>query len=337
VKRFGNSVILLAVCSLLPIQALALDRQAVDNSILELKRLSKLERERFDRNLAAFQELSTDQKAQYRKLHDDLTADRKESGVLSSLMETYSVWLMTLSPAQRDELQQEKDTAKKIAIVRRFKEEQEHASEHHEVAVEETVAQAPPKNLARGAFDKKDLDAVFKLIVDGLAFDRKKSEFDDLNLNTYLPILQESMQQYGNNQEWPGDFLLGKMQMAVKKETSKEIGRSTNKRDAVVRMILMGVFKQASDQVREPSGEERIATALALSDQEKARIQRLPQQQVKWAIRKKYFETKGEEAMKQLSQLAALRRQVMDLFERLSVDPPPMFKKPDRPPRGKGS
>lgn len=337
-KRRALLFALLSIGALAPSAAQALEQQLVDSSIRQLKKMSKLERDQFDRNLQSFQALSADQKEQYRKLHRDLEADHKEAGGgLTSLMETYSVWLMTLTPAQREELQLEKDMAKKIAIVRRYKEDQDRSSEHHDVAPEESLAQPAPKNIAKGALDKKDLDSVCKVLVDNLPFDRKKAEFDELGLSNYLPILQESILQYSNNHEWPGDLLLAKMMSAVRKETLKEINRSTAKRDAMIRMTLMGILKLASDQVHDPTAEERIQTALALSAEERARLVKLPPQQFKWALRKKYYESKGDEAIKQLNQLTTFRKQIIDLFDRLGVEPPPPIKRPERPPRGKGT
>jgi hypothetical protein len=126
------------------------------------------------------------------------------------------------------------------------------------------------------------------------------------------------------------------MLKAVRKETAKEIQRSTSKRDALIRMSLMGMLKQANEQVHEPTAEDRIQTALALSIEERAKITKMPPQQMRWAIRKKYFESKGEDAIKQLNQLIVLRRHVIELFEQLSVEPPPVLKRPERAARGKG-
>lgn len=84
-----------------------------------------IERDRLNRNIAEFRKLSDAEKEHFRKLHRELKADAASGGNLATLLQTYSVWVQTLTPTQRDELQKESNLSHRFALVRKFKEEQE--------------------------------------------------------------------------------------------------------------------------------------------------------------------------------------------------------------------
>ncbi len=332
-------VFLFAVIGLLPQDLTATDRQTIDMRTKQLKMMSPVERDRLNRNLDAFDELSNDEKSKYRKLHRDLLSDRNEAGGLTSLMETYSIWLLTLSPNQRDELQRETDSAKKLVLIRRFKEEMDRPAESPDLNQEDSFPQPGPKFPARFALEKKDLDAVCRAIAEALPSERRRPDFDTPSLENYLTIFNQSLQAFGNDREWPGDAILIKMVSSVRKESLKEIQKSASRRDAMIRLALMGILKQANELIHDPTEDERIKTTLALTPNEREKIMKLPPQQLKWSIRRKYFESKGDDAIKQLSQLTAYRRQVIEMFDRLGVEIPPILKRAnpmlDRFSRGK--
>ena len=109
----------------------------LDDRYRQVEKLSELERDRLQRNIVEFRQLSPDQQAHYRDLHQKLEADKTSGGKLSNLLSEYTAWLTTLTPSQRDELSQELDPARKVAIVTRFKREQD---ARYEAAPTETPA-----------------------------------------------------------------------------------------------------------------------------------------------------------------------------------------------------
>ena len=101
----------------------AADPQNLNERLQRIGLMSPVEREHLNRNIQEFSSLGEAEKSRLRDLYQKLQSERVHHGNgLFQLMQTYSVWLETLSPIQRDELRLEKDTAKKLAIIRRIKE-----------------------------------------------------------------------------------------------------------------------------------------------------------------------------------------------------------------------
>ena len=76
-------------------------------------KLPHIERERLQRNVAEFEKMSPAEQERYRELNRQLEATDNKN--LATLLQTYSAWLQTLTPGQREELRQEKDSQKKLA------------------------------------------------------------------------------------------------------------------------------------------------------------------------------------------------------------------------------
>lgn len=331
---FASPMLVAAVvlAAMAPVTSLAMDQKTTTDRINQIKSMPKVERDRLDRNIAEFQTLSADQKQHYRALHDELVKDRMQSGGLSALMQTYSIWVQTLSPAQRDELQKETDPAKKLGLVRRYKEEQDRPKTNTETPHEEPIPAPSAKIPPKLALDTKDLAAVIKVLVEGLPASRMRPEFEasQVPLNLYLPIVEASAQSSGNFREWPDDMQLQKMIAAVRnKDSSTMITKSTTKRETVIRLMLMGVWKQVMDSVRFPNEDERRQIFEAMDPKEREKIIGHPQDEMTRMLTRKYFESKGDDSF---TKIPDYRRRVIDLFERFDVPPPPRFAHP-KPPR----
>jgi len=331
---FASPLIVAAVIltAMMPATSWALDQKTTTERMNQIKSLPKVERDRLDRNIADFQTMTAEQKQHYRNLHEELAKDRMQSGGLSSLMQTYAVWVQTLSPAQRDELQKETDPAKRLALVRRFKDEQDHPRTNAETPHEEPIPPPSAKIPPKLALDSKDLAAVIKVLVEGLPASRMRPEFEvsQVPFNLYLPVIEASAQSSGNFREWPDDTQLKKIIAAVRnKDSSTMITKSTTKRETVIRLILMGVWKQVMDSVRFPNEEERRQIFEAMDPKEREKIIGHPQEEMTRMLTRKYFESKGDDSF---TKIPDYRRRVIDLFERLDVPLPPRFVHP-KPPR----
>lgn len=320
-NRNHLTCVLFVFCCLLTPSLSAAEPNVIEQRVKQIEAMSKVDRDRLDRNIDAFQKMSDAQRAQFRTLHEELAADRLHAGGLSGLLQTYALWVQTLTPAERDELQQVTDPAQKLAVVRKIKEAHDHPKPSHETHAEEPVHNPNPKFPLKGTLDAKDLASVIKVIVESLPSDQKREEFLQPQLDAYLPIISASAQLAPTYREWPDEVLMPKMIGAIRnKEIVASISKASSKREAVIRLMLTGIMKQAMESVRMPTEEERIQTYEALSPAEKQHLISHPREEMERMIVRKYFDSKGDESHKRIP---VYQRQVLEMFERLDVPPPP--------------
>lgn len=127
--------------------------------------MPQAERERIQRNFKQFQTMSEADRRHLRAFDAALEADRiNNRGGLSETLRTYADWLKTVTPHQRDALQQESDPAKRIKLIREVVESQR--DERIETRMGGRIEQflGPIPNLSR-----QDLSAMLAII------DRKKA------------------------------------------------------------------------------------------------------------------------------------------------------------------
>lgn len=83
--------------------------------------MSPYERADLEESYAEFRSLPEHERDQYRRLHAELAGNSQ----LRQIFDDYQNWLRTLTPYQRLELRQETDWARRLEIVRRFRQEQQ--------------------------------------------------------------------------------------------------------------------------------------------------------------------------------------------------------------------
>ncbi len=329
-------VIVLAMSVFLPQSLQAVDQQAIASQTEQLRKMSELERGHLNRNIEDFQKLNDSEKQHYRQLHADLKRDAATGGSLTRMMQTYSLWVRTLTPTQQDELKKELVPAQKLALVRRFKEEQEEAIEtpdsqseaHVETSADEPALQLNLNFSKRDALWLKDLRAVMTILVDRLATDKTRPEFSDPRLPDYLPIIQASVQTFGGDyRDWPNEKLLQDMIGAISKDLVPQINKQdySTRRAMIIRMLLMGIMKQAHDSIRYPTEDERLQVLKELKPEERERILSLPSDRVNRDLNRKWIQAKGGDSWADFQKIPEYRRQIEDLFVRLEVTPPPRF------------
>lgn len=310
-----------------------LDQKTIDARVDRLRQMSNVDRDRFDRNLREFQKLSEADKQQYRLLHENLVKDHSQGGGLTKLLQTYSAWVQTLTPTQRDELQKETAPAQKMALIRRFKEEQDETAENHEHPPTDPNADAAAQQvnspMKKEAFPLKDVRAVMAAVVSRLPQESVKPEFTEPHVPDYLPIIQASVLASGASyRDWPGETLLKDMTAGLSKESLSLVNRSDYKsrREATLRFLLMGFMKQARDAVRPPTDAEKLQILLEGHTQdERDRIINLPADLMNSLLVKRVMESKGGEALEAFKKLPEFNRQIDELFQRFEVTPPPRF------------
>jgi hypothetical protein len=319
--------LVLVMTGLLPRTLPAFDQQTIKDRTDQLQKISSVERDRLDRNIEAFRKLAPAQKERYRELHRKLAEDRMQSGRLTGLLQTYAVWVETLTPTQRDELQRETDHSRKLALVRRFKEEHDHPVESPDSQQDPHSDEPPPVPTPsfnpRAALDAKDLTAVMKVIVASLPSDRTRPEFSQPGIAEYIGILNASAQSASSYREWPDDALLQKMIGVLSKDPLQTVKKAESKREALIRLMLIGVRKQVYHSVRLPTVEERMQTHQSLTLLEREQIMKRPKEKIAQFITRKYFESKGDDSLAAYRKIPEYHRQIADLFDRFEVPRPP--------------
>ena len=128
-----NSVRLWLVISLLVALGLAPFLARGDQAAYRTRRrnqekiaaMSESDRQRLMRNLEAYRNMDPAEQDQLQAFHHQLAQDRQSpNGELSRVMDDYTSWLATIEPYQRDQLNQESDPGKRIALMRSIVEEQ---------------------------------------------------------------------------------------------------------------------------------------------------------------------------------------------------------------------
>lgn len=344
----GHRVLLFFVAAaVFPQVGHGVDRQTVMARTTQLKKMSPIERDRLNRNIAEFCKLTDAEKEHYRHLHRELKQDAASGGNLSNLLQTYSIWVQTLTPTQRDEIQKETNTSHRFALVRRFKDEQEESSESQEpvpvtnsgAIPEEAVSQLSPVYGKREALLIKDLKAVLKVLASHLDADSMPAEFSDPQLADYVPLIHASVQSSGRNYPaWPEQKLLQEMIGALSKDVSSNFSKmnSKSKRDAMIRMLLLGVMKQAREAVKYPSEDEKLQILKEMKPAERDWVMNQSADRMKIFLIRKSMELRGGETLNEFKKIPDYHRQLEELFNRFEVSPPPRFlgktkKQNDRP------
>ncbi len=92
----------------------------------EAAHLPQSERDRILRNQHDFDQMTPDRQAALLDLHRQVSAEPES---VHAMLETYALWLQTLSPGQRDDLRKAANSGARIELVRKFKADQEASRE----------------------------------------------------------------------------------------------------------------------------------------------------------------------------------------------------------------
>lgn len=308
----------------------------LDDRYRQVEKLSELERDRLQRNIVEFRQLSPDQQAHYRDLHQKLEADKTSGGKLSNLLSEYTAWLTTLTPSQRDELSQELDPARKVAIVTRFKREQD---ARYEAAPTETPAgpvgdSRPffPRGLPPGTYLlPPELSAVMKVIASEIGLERDKSNEEWL-LNYYLEVLRTSIQaSLGGAREWPDQRLQQKIESAIERRELKDrLHRNLDmRRQTIIHLIFGGIMHKALEETKAqyPMPADLQQAFDSLDQREQERLTLLSKFERNRILEEKYFAGRKDDPR---PRLRGLKEQLDRMLVTLGV--PPL----QRPPGGDG-
>ena len=307
----------------------AADAKTLDERFRQVEKMSKLERDRLQRNLAEFKKLTPEQQAHYRDLHSKV---EQSTGHLSSLLQEYSAWLTTLTPSQRDELSRTTDPAQKLAFVRQFKNAQEYRPEPSPADVPEAPAVDLPMVVQQmnrrfgPPLKGPELAAVMNVISKDLhGVDRKKPE-GETTLKYYRELLKSSSESSPEGpRNWPSGDLQQKLELVpgVKEHLKK---RPEKGREALIRLIVGSLMNLAFEEFKPsiPGEQDRTDVFNKLSPEEQEKITRLRPEEGKWMLDRRFYMQRGDDAPLRMHEF---RRQIDQLLKELGLPPiqPPPF------------
>jgi hypothetical protein len=276
----------------------------------QVVKMSQVERDHLQRNLAEFQQMSPEKRDHYRQLNEQLEANKKDGGQLSSLLQTYSAWLQTLTPSQREALRQETDSARKLALVQKFKDEQ--------YSRIETFAADPEAPAGRHPFGLKllsvpDLHAVTKILLAELPAGDQEKLGNFQKPEEYLEILKRSIHHAeGGPREWPPASLQEEILNALPVQTRNMIKRNpNNQRERLVGYLFMSVMHLGEEsRPRFPKENDLKQFLDEIDAKQRAMLEQLPPEEMKGELIHRYFERQERRMQELRSALGRMRMEV---------------------------
>jgi hypothetical protein len=104
----------------------AADQTMLKQRHQEIAGMPQSERQRIQYNWATFRALPADKQDSIRTLHEEIYSQPE---TVHALLDTYRMWLQTLTPGQRDDLRQAKTTGDRLQLVKDFKDKQDASRE----------------------------------------------------------------------------------------------------------------------------------------------------------------------------------------------------------------
>ena len=308
----------------------------IDDRYRQVEKMSELERDRLQRNIADFRQLTPEQQTHYRELHQKLEEDKAGGGKLSNLLSEYTAWLTTLTPSQRDELSQELEPAKKVVLVTRFKREQD--ARYESSPAETPTAPAddsrpfPKRGMSPGpSFAPPELSAVMKVIANDAGVERDKSKNEPLH-SYYREVLQTSIRQApGGPREWPDPKLMQKIELAIERSEQRDLLRRNPdfKRQTLIQLIVFGMSNQVFQEARAklPTPADLLEVFKSLDQPDREKLNRLPKPMQDFELERRYFADRKDDPRRGVREM---QEQIDRLLNELGVA------RPQRPPGGGG-
>lgn len=106
------------------VRASAAERERLQYNYDRIAAMSHVDRLRLERNFEEFSQMSPADQERYRRLHNDLEADRHDEGVHVEVMDSYYNWLETVRGDQREALRKEADPQARRDLVEAIVDEQ---------------------------------------------------------------------------------------------------------------------------------------------------------------------------------------------------------------------
>lgn len=321
----------------------------------DVEAMSLIDRDRLIRNWDAFQKMPPERQQHFRQLHQQLQNDVKEGSSLNHTMQTYSQWLQTLTPGQREDLRQAKNSRDKLDLVRKFKEDQDERLEGRGKDRRDDHP-SDPRRFFRNFFRAKpltpvELDAALKGLVENLP-NAERAEIANLENEPkwarYRRIIQSSVRQAGGPKEWPNKDQQGMILAAIKAtKQAQEIDaiKDDRTRRSRVAMLLFSSFAAqmfAESAAFQPKEDDLKQMYEQLKNAEREELLQLKLHEMNLELRRRYTQKQFEERP-DFRELSRVHREFHDYTRQLLMDSdlgggrfgrPGGGFGPGRPPRG---
>ncbi len=330
----SRGFVLCSICLLSSGTGWATDAKTLDDRFRQVEKMSQLERERLQRNLTEFKKLTPDQQDYYRDLHHKV---EQSTGHLSNLLQEYSAWLTTLTPGQRDELNRETNPAKKLDLVRQFKEQQEYRpeptpNEPHEPPLGDMRSFRQRMPWGGLVLPPPELAAVMKVIAKDAGQDREKPNREPLP-KYYRELIKASIEKTpGGPRDWPSPDLQRDIELALNRSELRNIvnRRPEMKREMLIRVILGSISNLLFEELKPsfPSEADLQKAFESLDREQQEAITRMPREEGNRQLTMLHFKSRGDDVPKRINELM---RQMEQISTELGI---PL--RPPQPPGGNG-
>lgn len=318
-----------------------IDAKTLEERHQQVVKMSPVERDHLQRNIATFQQMTPEDQARYRQLNQELELDQKNGGHLSSLMQTYNAWLQTLTPSQREMLRNEKESTRKLALVQQFKEEQHRQIEALTIEVPEVE---PPRQRPGGPrpLTSEELQKIMKILLADLPTDEQEKLKKMPRPEQYRNTLERSVYHAENPRNWPSPKLQEEILATLPFDRRQAIKKDPkNQRDMLVAILFYSLIHQASEEVHWPKEQDLRHVEEQLDEDQHLKIAKLKPEDRRMELTRRYFDQHPDKVYKNLPEIrGALTRLLIRTgvnVPRPGGDLPPRFpgdRGPDRPDRG---
>lgn len=294
----------------------AVDPQSLHERHQQIVKMSKIDRERLQRNLTIFQQLGPDQQHHYRQLGEQLDENRKGGGNLSSLLQTYNAWLQTLTPGQRESLRSETDSSRKFAIVQKIKEEQFRKFE----TVSSDLPEWDPsmQRLARQSLSAPELTGIMKALVADLPEELQVKLDNPVKPDQCVEVLRRSISRASEPDSWPSAAIQNQILDALGAPMRTWMKRNpAMQRERTVGMLFLSVLHAYEDgRPKWPNDSDLSQVLESLDANERSRLERASADERQHELERRFF---GQHERHRRE----LQHQLGQLMGDIGVHPPP--------------
>ncbi len=280
-----------------------IDAKTLDERHQQVAKMSPVERDHLQRNIATFQQMTPEDQARYRQLNQELEHDQKNGGHLSSLMQTYNAWLQTLTPSQRELLRNEKESTRKLALVQQFKEEQNRQIEALTIDVPEVE---PPRQRPFGPrpLTTEELQKIMKILLADLPADEQEKLSKMPRPEQYRNTLERSVYHAENPRNWTSPKLQEEILATLPFDRRQAIKKDPkNQRDMLVAFLFYSLIHQASEEVRWPKEQDLRYIEEQLDEDQHLKIAKLKPEDRRMELTRRYFEQHPDKIYKNLPEI----------------------------------
>lgn len=278
----------------------------------QVMKMSQIERDHLTRNMAAFEQLSPERQDHYRQLTQQLADDKKSGGQLSTLLQTYSAWLGTLTPGQREQLRLETDSQRKLALVQRFKDEQYRQVESYATNTD-SVDDGPRPFGVPKPMSQADLQNVLKVLVADLPENDRQRFSGQLRPEQAVEILRRSIQNAPKGpRSWPSEDLQESLVAALPVQARTLIRRSpVATREKIVGYLFLSLMYQAEELRPRYPGDEDLRRFLDdLEPEVQAELRKHKMEDMKLEVFRRYMDQNDRRLQELRNSLNHLRGEI---------------------------